>query len=634
VVALVLTVAAVGSGVTVAGAEPRPEPAFRTKAAPRLPKCPGIPVARCGSITVPVDRAHPGGPTIPIVFELYEHRDTTRPALEPIVAVEGGPGYASRGTRDYFLDLFDPLMDRRDLLIVDNRGTGDSQAIDCPALQSYVGDQVENVGACGQQLAGTSDDYGTGNAVEDMVAVLDHLGIAKINLYGDSYGTFFGQTFAVRHPERLRTVTMDGAYPIEGGDPWYRDSARAMRKAFRLACSRAPMCAARGGDPIARMSTMATRLRQAPIVGTAADADGVPRTVTVDAAALSYIAWAASGSATIYRELDAAIRAALKPNPDRVPLLRLAAENLWVGDAGDPVEFSEGLYAAVICHDYPQLWDPKSPIASRRAQYDASVARLAQDDPPAFSPFTDAEWISQPFNEFDYCLKWPVPSVDDPPKVAGTPFPRVPTLVVTSDLDSNTSAEGARKVAQQFGGTLVENVNYTHVSALGDFSRCASDIVVRFVQTRSPGDTSCSRKYAENRLVDTFARRVADMPGSTDDRKVARATAATAADVVARWWSMLGYDGVGLRGGTFTTAGDTKVRFRLQQVRWVEDLTVQGLVTWQRDTGDIQASLVAKRSNGTVARLTLGWNDWEPHATALVIGKVDRRPLTATFPAP
>ncbi len=146
VLALVLTVAAVGPGIAAAGAEPRPEPAARLKASARLPKCVGVPGARCGSITVPLDRAHPGGPTIPIVFEIHPHRDTSRPPLEPIVAVEGGPGYASRGTRDYFVDLFDPLMDRRDLLIIDNRGTGDSQAVDCPALQSYVGDFVDNVG--------------------------------------------------------------------------------------------------------------------------------------------------------------------------------------------------------------------------------------------------------------------------------------------------------------------------------------------------------------------------------------------------------------------------------------------------------------------------------------------------------
>lgn len=382
------------------------------------------------------------------------------------------------------------------------------------------------------------------------------------------------------------------------------------------------------------MATLAERLRQDPVTGTAADADGVMRTVTIDASALSYLAWAASGSATIYRDLDAAIRAALKPGPDLVPLLRLGAENLWVGDAGDPIEFSEGLYAAVICHDYPQLWDPTSPIGTHRAQYNASVRELRNDDPPAFAPFTDAEWIAQPFNEYDYCLKWPVPTVPDPPKPPGTPFPRVPTLVLTSDLDSNTSPEGARKVAEQFGATFVESVNYTHVSALGDFGRCASNIVVQFVRTRAPGDTSCSRKYAENRLVDFFPRLTTELPGSTEDRQIVRASAATAADVVARWWSMLGSGGVGLRGGTFTTTGDPAVKFRLRGIKWVEDLEVRGTVTWQRDTGDIQAKLVARRTDGTVAKLTMGWNDWTPKARAFVVGKVARRPITIAIPAP
>lgn len=174
-VGLAFVVIVAVTGATPASAATRPEPPSRLKATARLPHCPG--------------------------------------------AGEGGPGYASRGTRDSYVDLFDPLMDRRDLLIVDNRGTGDSGAINCPALQSYVGKQVDNVGACGQQLSDAADDYATGNAVEDMVAVLDSLGIAKVNLYGDSYGTFFGQTFATRHPERIRTVTLDAAYPDRGRRP-------------------------------------------------------------------------------------------------------------------------------------------------------------------------------------------------------------------------------------------------------------------------------------------------------------------------------------------------------------------------------------------------------------------------------
>ena len=279
-------------------------------------------------------------------------------------------------------------------------------------------------------------------------------------------------------------------------------------------------------------------------------------------------------------------------NPDFVPLLRLGAEQLGVGDAGDPVEFSEGLYAAVICQDYPQLWDPTQPQAVRNSQLRSSIVEPAPRPIPTRSRRSPIdEWIAQPFSELDYCLRWPTSGVADPPRPPDTPYPRVPTLVLTSDLDSNTSPEGAAVVARQFGGTLVESVNYTHVSALGDFSRCASDIVIRFVRSLNPGDTSCSRQYNENRLVDLFPRTVAGIAAATPDEKVARAAAATAADVVARWWSMYGEDGVGLRGGTFTAKGDISVKFRLHAVQWVDDLLVNGTVTWQRDTGAIAAQL-------------------------------------------
>ena len=295
------------------------------------------------------------------------------------------------------------------------------------------------------------------------------------------------------------------------------------------------------------MQTLAERLRRNPITGRAADADGAMQNVTIDAAALSYLAWAGSGSATVYRELDSAIRAALRRSrPDVVPLLRLGAEQLSVGNAGDPVEFSEGLYAAVICQDYPQLWDPTRNQATRNAQFRTSIATLRRDDPEAFAPFTVTEWMAQPFSEFDYCLRWPTSGVADPPRPPSRPYPRVPTLVLTSDLDSNTSPEGAAEVARRFGGTLVESVNYTHVSALGDFGRCASAIVLRFVRSLNPGDTSCSRRYNENRVVDLFPRRVVGVAGASPDEQVARAAAATAADVIARWWSMYGESGVGL----------------------------------------------------------------------------------------
>lgn len=167
------------------------------------------------------------------MFELHPARRRSRNLRGTIVAVEGGPGYSSRASRDYYLELFQPLRRTHQLLIVDNRGTGASSAIDCPALQSYEGDYIRNVRRCARQLGADSDVWGTAFAADDMAAVLDHLGISQVDLYGDSYGTFFAQEFAIRHPERVRTVVMDAAYPVDDQHPWYPDLNRALVAAFR-----------------------------------------------------------------------------------------------------------------------------------------------------------------------------------------------------------------------------------------------------------------------------------------------------------------------------------------------------------------------------------------------------------------
>ena len=178
--------------------------------------------AQCGSIRVPLDRLDPSSNArIRIGFELYPRSEANRPSLGTLVFMEGGPGYSTTSSRDWYLDLARNLTARRDVLLVDARGTGRSGALNCPALQSYTGDYLANARACAQKLGATATLYGSGNAAEDLVAVLDELGIQKVDLYGDSYGSFNAQTFAVRHPERVRSVTLDGAYPIAGLDPWY-----------------------------------------------------------------------------------------------------------------------------------------------------------------------------------------------------------------------------------------------------------------------------------------------------------------------------------------------------------------------------------------------------------------------------
>jgi pimeloyl-ACP methyl ester carboxylesterase len=587
--------------------------------------------AKCGSITRPLDPTDPSAGTVPIGFEFYAHTDRTRPSLGTIVAVEGGPGYATRESRDSYLTLFEPLLGRRNLLLVDNRGTGSSGAIDCKKLQSYTGDYNTNVGTCGRQLGATSDVYGTAFAADDLAAVLDALRISKVDLYGDSYGTFFSQAFAIRHPNRLRTLILDAAYPVEGQDPWYRDLNRALRDAWKNVCARDPGCTNLGGDPLARLRTLADRLRAHPLTGSAPDADGEVHRITVDAGMVAYLAASATYGFGVYRELDAAGRAYLDDG-DPKPLLRVAVEQWLWGDAGDVAEFSEGLYVADICNDYPQLWDISSPIASRPAQYQASVASLRAREPNAFAPFSFDDWLNSPWTEYQSCINWPAPSNFVFPVPTRHHYPNVPTLVLSGDLDSITSSEGAHAVANRFpNSTFVAIRNGVHVMAISDYSRCASDIVVRFVATQHAGNTSCASKYNEVRTVDEFPTRLDDAPGATKDERLANVTMNTVADLFPRWFAMFGEEGVGLRGGRFDTTGFDDVDFTLHGLRWVENVAVDGTAHWDRTTGAITAHVVARAGPHLRGTFDLTWNDWDRHALARVRGTVNTRSVNESL---
>jgi pimeloyl-ACP methyl ester carboxylesterase len=642
----------VGTATTLAVGTPAPAPmrerataiAKRPRLVTPMAPCSRRRAAHCGHVDVPLDPADPSAGTIAIGFELHTRSEAALPSLGTIVATEGGPGNATTSSAAGYLALFRPLLDRRDLLLVDNRGTGTSGPIKCAPLQGRRGNYVDSTGSCGRQLGSSSDLYGTAFAADDLVLVLDALGIGKIDLYGDSYGTFFSQAFAVRHPDRLRTLMLDSPYPVEGQDPWYRDENRAMVEAIRLACRRAPACASLGGDPIRRIQAVDAVLRRHPISGAAYDSDGVKLRVTVGPGDVALLVAEAAYGGPIYRELDGAIRAFLDPvTPDPAPLLRMVAENEPQGSAGPVRQYSQGLYLAAICNDYPQLWDIGAPVARRPAQYAASLARLRATDPQAFFPFTISDWTRSPWTEFRSCLEWPVPSRYVFPVPRPAHYPKVPTLVLSGDLDSLTSPAGAHIVASRFpSSTFVSVVNGTHVTAVADFGRCTSAIVVHFVATLTAGDTTCARRYNEVRFVESFPRRLADAvpapPGKTVrspviDRRLATVASSTVADVLARWFGNYDRSGVGLRGGHFSYVGNAHVTFALHGLRWVDDVAVSGTLTWDRTTGWIDAAVSVLGPHSESGDLHLRWRDWDTHAVATVQGHIDGRPLDLTLPA-
>lgn len=541
--------------------------------------------ALCGSIRREWEPGVPAQGTLKVGFAFVPAKDG--PAVGTLVPHEGGPGYSTTGSVDYFTGMYRHLLDHRNLLLVDQRGTGRSAALDCPDLQDLKVAYDVAAGRCGRGLGDRADDYTTALSADDLAAVADALGLDDLDIYGDSYGTFFVQVFAGRHPDLVRSVIADGAYPAYGETGWYPTQGPAMTSSFEKVCERSPVCRNGGRPWKATLNRVLDIVREHPWRGSSHDADGRRMKVTVDAESLVAIAYGATYGPAFYREMTAALRSALRG--DRAPLLRLVAEATGGGtDAGNPRDYSEGLDAAVACHDYPQVYDMTASPAERREQYAKALRQRTRTHPHTYGPFTVREYARSDWQMLDWCLRWPTAPADDPagpPRPPGGSYPDVPVLVLSGELDSiTTPAEGAMILQQFPNATQVEIPNSFHVTALGDTDGVASDLVRQFVRHPHRTPETSGTKVAPVDAMGVFPRSAADLG-------VRRTVDATVADVIDRWWNNYSGHGVGLHGGTFTYTGDRVTRFRLHDVRLVRDLVVSGTVTWHRYQGRVETDL-------------------------------------------
>jgi pimeloyl-ACP methyl ester carboxylesterase len=609
-------------------------------------KCPKK--AICGSLVRPLDPSGKVKGQLSIAYRLYPRTDPNAPPKETIVAQEGGPGFATLRSSYGYLVLFAPLRADHDVLMIDARGTGPT-AINCASVQRSPVRTPRDVGECGHTLGRAADFYGTQLAAQDMAAVLDSLGIQTIDYYGDSYGTFFGQVFSALYPNRLRAVVLDGAYPVIGETPWYSHAGEVVRKGFDEACERAPYCASLPGKSLDRIRELVKTVRASPITGRATDAEGRIRTVTADPGSVGNTLYDGTEGPVIYRDLDAAARA-LFDSHDTKPLLRLIAESNGNEYPTPPHDYSYGLFSAVSCMDYQQIYDMNSTPAERRVQRRAAIASERASDPKVYDPLTIDEFqtVPQDISVLNLCLDWPI---HNPPYTPGAPIPsgdtftQAPALVMNGELDMlTTAAEGAIVAAQYPHAQQVIVANSFHVDAIDDYDDCAQEIVRRFVETLDAGDTSCAAKINAVRLVPFFAERAADALAATPrgantaaQRELAVASAAvqTAGDVIARWNINYGGKGLGLRGGawSYTQPGEV-ARWTLNGVRWTKDLAVSGSATWDQKDGAILVHLTFTDPAGGTGDLTASWNDRDNDAVATVKGAIGKRTVDATMPAP
>ncbi len=586
----------------------------------------------CGTVPVPIDPARRVRGKFDIALAWLPHANGGRRSAGTIVAVEGGPGYPSIGSRSIYRALYAPLLDTYDMLLVDNRGTGRSHLIVCRPLQHAPIMKLRDVTACGKQLGRTSDLYGTALAADDLAAVLSALRIHQVDLYGDSYGTFFAQAFAGRHPNRVASIVLDGAYEVTGGNPWYPSGAPAIRRAFNAACARSPVCAGLPGSSLSRIRALLAALR------------GRHQRVTPSQAA--FVMDSAGLDPLSYRDLDAAARAYVAR--DSIPLERLVNEAYAEEEgAGRARGYSQGLFVAASCSDNPQAYDMRLPPAQRQAQWQRALQRRRINAPKTYAPFTIDEFLGIPI-DYAYvplCTTWPVPSPQHPPGEPvppGTQFPNVPVLVLNGDLDTiTTPAEGERAAELFPHATHVIVANTGHVTALYDFYGCASSIVLRFVRTRRV-DARCAAGVPALHLVPSFSRKLDNVAPATalkgnrapvKQLRAAAAAALAAADVLERSYEFGLTRGSGLRGGTYSAVpADATDRASLDGIRWTEDLAVGGTARLDARSASARASLTL--SDASRGSLDVAWPTAGSHAQAELQGTIDGYRVHATMPAP
>ncbi len=182
-------------------------------------------------------------------------------------------------------------------------------------------------------------------------------------------------------------------------------------------------------------------------------ASGKPAKLTVSAETLVNLVNNAGFDPVVYRDLDAAARALLQQR-DPVPLLRLAALSIGFDDTNFALpEFSDGLYFAVACTDYVQLFSRSAAPAVRARQYRKALRREPGHE---FAPFSVAEWtqLDQYTEAYSACLDWPTPTHLVAPITRRPPLvpPRLHVLILSGTFDSLTPwLNGATLVASQLG---------------------------------------------------------------------------------------------------------------------------------------------------------------------------------------
>ncbi len=384
--------------------------------------------ARCGVLRVPEDRENPDKRSIDLRIAVVP-AVSRNPERDPLVFLTGGPGQAATETYSTLAPAFRRVNRERDIVLVDQRGTGGSNALRCPDeevkdLELLDEDQVGPwVARCLETLAGDPRFYTTSIAMADLDEVREALGYERVNLYGLSYGTRAALTYLRMFPERVRAVILDGVVPpteVLGLDV-AADAERAIDLVIAR-CSSEPQCREAFPDLSQALDSLMERLAT-PVTVTLRH----PRTGETEELRFSREMAAYAIRLLSYSQETASLVPLLLSSAARSDLAPLAAQFLLVTSrVGETM--AEGMGISVVCsEDFPFFEEDK--VAERNR--DTYVGALQTDSLKLVCPL------------------WP--RGDVPEDFKGPARSTAPVLLLSGEADPVTPPENGELTASQIG---------------------------------------------------------------------------------------------------------------------------------------------------------------------------------------
>lgn len=316
----------------------------------------GPPDAYCGTLQVFEDRTAKTGRTIDLKIVLAPalRRD---PKPDPIFVFEGGPGGGAATLAAQRIPMFRRFQTDRDIVLVDQRGTGGSNPLDCDRDSSDIEDlagleryPVERFRSCLDTLKADPTLYTTSIAMDDIDDVRQFLGYRAINLWGGSYGTRAALVYLKQHEAAVRSVVLDGVAPPDMRIPLFmaRDGQRALDRLVE-SCGRDAACMKEFPDLPATLTRLWTSLESRPEIAFVHPRTGLPQRMTVSKPLVAAI---------VFQALYTPEIAALLPR-----LLTDAANGRFQGLFALAFSrdlpkgaMSEGMFLSVVCaEDMPRV---------------------------------------------------------------------------------------------------------------------------------------------------------------------------------------------------------------------------------------------------------------------------------------